>query len=1288
MQTGDSKRDGAPVAYRDSAEARQILETLPAAAYLCDREGLITYFNARAARLWGRAPKLNDPTDRFCGSFRLYSPDGAPIRHEECWMALALREGREYLECEIVIERPDGSRRFVTAHASPFCDKGPWVSGAVNVLVDVTDRKRMEVALRDEEARKSAILNSALDAIITVDHEGRIADFNPAAIQMFGYGPEEVIGRTLAELVCPPHSRNGYWSLFEQFLRTGEGDVLDRRVEQSAQRQDGGVFPVELTITMTRLREKPPLYTAFLRDLSDQKQIEQARQETEQRFTSFMRHLPAAAWIKDVQGRYVFANDHAQQVFGTSLEQLRDKTDLEIFPPETAKQFQENDRRARENRRVLRTVEQLEHEDGIVHESVVTKFPILNAEGKVVLLGGVAVDVTEQRQAVQALRESEAKLRGVLDHTRACIFAKDLAGRYILANKSTAKLFGWPDEHFGLGRTDHELHPQQQAEAFVANDRMVLEGGKPLECEEVVECANDPRTYLVSKFPLRDANGHVYAVCGIASDITDRKRAEAALRNSEERYRRLAELTPVAVYTCQAPEGEITYFNKHAAHLWGREPKVGDTDERFCGSFRLWRTDGTLLPHEQTPMAVALREGREFRNESVIIQRPDGTQIHVLVNIDPIRDDGGRVVAAINAFHDTTALNRAHESLRESERRLATLVSNLPGMAYRCRNDENWSHEFVSDGVIAITGLQPEEFTSGKIHWKHIQHPEDETLVVNAVRGAVRQRRPFQVEYRVLHKDGSVRWVLEQGEGIFDSEDKLIALEGFVADITDRKQADAALKAKEAELELITGTTPVILSRCSRDLRYLFSNRAAAAQFNLTPTQVIGRPIADVMGEQTFAVIKPYIDQVLQGQAVEFEAELPYLGAGPRWVRVNYVPERDETGEVVGWIASIVDITERKQAEAALQEANRRKDEFLAMLAHELRNPLAPIRTGLELMTLVKNDPVTMEEIRGTMERQTRQLITLVDDLLDVSRITRGRLELRKCRVRLADVVQSAVEAARPLVDEASHHLAIELPEEPLYMDADPNRLAQVLSNLLNNASKYTPEGGRIWLTAQHVGDGVAIRIRDTGIGIPAEMFDRVFEMFTQIGGPQEQGYTGLGIGLTLVKTLVEMHGGSIEVQSDGVKQGSTFTVRLPLLADMLEDEVQPARQIDRASAGARLRVLVVDDNEAAARMLSMVVKTLGNDVRTASDGQQAVDLAAEFRPDVVLMDLGMPTMNGYDAARLIRRQPWGREIVLVALTGWGQDEYRQRTREAGFDHHFVKPAEPAELQQLFADLR
>jgi PAS domain S-box-containing protein len=379
------------------------------------------------------------------------------------------------------------------------------------------------------------------------------------------------------------------------------------------------------------------------------------------------------------------------------------------------------------------------------------------------------------------------------------------------------------------------------------------------------------------------------------------------------------------------------------------------------------------------------------------------------------------------------------------------------------------------------------------------------------------------------------------------------------------------------------------------------------------------------------------------------------------------------------------DLIERFRYEQALKDADRRKDEFLATLAHELRNPLAPIRTGLQLMSMANGDETAVEQARTMMGRQLTQLIRLVDDLMDVSRISRGNIELRKDRIELAAAVNSAVEASRPLIEEMGHELSVTLPQQPVVVEADLTRLAQVFLNLLNNAAKYTDRRGRISLVAERQGSDVAIAVRDTGVGIPAANLPKLFEMFSQVQGTLSRSQGGLGIGLCLVKRLVEMHGGRIEARSDGPGLGSEFVVRLPVAVEACRPEGRGLETGDVARSS--LRVLIVDDNRDSADSLSIMLKMMGNTTRTAYDGQEAVSVAGEFRPDVILLDLGLPRMSGYEACRRIREQPGGEAVVMVAQTGWGQEEDRQRTHDAGFDHHMVKPVDPQALMRLLAGL-
>ncbi len=393
-------------------------------------------------------------------------------------------------------------------------------------------------------------------------------------------------------------------------------------------------------------------------------------------------------------------------------------------------------------------------------------------------------------------------------------------------------------------------------------------------------------------------------------------------------------------------------------------------------------------------------------------------------------------------------------------------------------------------------------------------------------------------------------------------------------------------------------------------------------------------------------------------------------------------------------LVSIDDVTDLRQAERlridaeTLRLVDRRKDEFLGILAHELRNPLAPMRFALETMRLTETNPVETARAREVLERQVGHMVRIVDDLLDVSRITQGKVELRRELLRLADIVYAAVEFSRPAADAARHVLTVSLPDEPVIIDGDPVRLTQVLVNLLNNAIKFTPEAGHIWLIAEIVGDSsdsrdmVRIRVRDTGIGIAADMRDSIFEMFMQGDRSLERRRGGLGVGLTLVQNLVALHGGTVDASSDGPGRGSEFSVVLPV-DPTTPRPLTPARDVADSRPQRALRILVADDSDDGRRMLEVLLTSYGHTVATAEDGSRAIAIAAEFHPDVAILDIGMPGLNGYEVAARLRDRDPERPALLIAMSGWGQTEDKQRAIDAGFDHHFTKPADVQSLLAL-----
>jgi len=420
-----------------------------------------------------------------------------------------------------------------------------------------------------------------------------------------------------------------------------------------------------------------------------------------------------------------------------------------------------------------------------------------------------------------------------------------------------------------------------------------------------------------------------------------------------------------------------------------------------------------------------------------------------------------------------------------------------------------------------------------------------------------------------------------------------------------------------------------------------------------------------------------------------WDMEQRVKGVDGRWhsVLARGVPVKNARGAIVAWAGINLDIARLKQVEDELRELDQRKNEFLATLAHELRNPLAPLRNGLEVMRLASNSPQTVEKARGMMQRQLTQMVRLVDDLLDVSRVSRGKIELRRERVELASVLRNALETSEPIMAERRHAFEVDIPARRILVDADVTRLSQVFWNLLNNAAKYTETGGRVRLSVQPLDGEVEVSVRDNGIGIPPDMQARVFDIFTQVDRTLEKAQGGLGIGLSIAKRLVEMHGGTITVKSEGHGTGCQFVVRLPATVEREASRIGSETGQHAALGGPRHRVLVVDDNPDSATTLSLMLEVIGNDVRVAHDGEEAIEMAARFRPDAILLDIGMPKMNGFDACRRIRETEAGRQAFIVALTGWSQEQDRKRSAAAGFDRHLVKPVEPATLEKLIRGL-
>ena len=640
------------------------------------------------------------------------------------------------------------------------------------------------------------------------------------------------------------------------------------------------------------------------------------------------------------------------------------------------------------------------------------------------------------------------------------------------------------------------------------------------------------------------------------------------------------------------------------------------------------------------------------------------------------------LIARVHArIEIATERKRREDALRSSEERFRLMADHAPVMVWVTEPDGRCS--FLSRSWYEFTGQTPD--TALGHGWVNAVHPDDRAHAAGVFSQANEQHAPFQIEYRLRRQDGVYRWAIDAAAPRFGATGEYQGYIGSVIDITERKQAEDEMRQSRQQLRLVTDAIPALVSYIDADRRYRFNNRAYADWFGHEPQDLQGRTMREVLGEAAYEQLRPHVDRALAGEIVSFDGIVNYRNAGPRDVHVSYVPDLAESGVARGFYALITDQSARTKAEQALRDADRRKDEFLAMLAHELRNPLAPIRSAAEVLRLGDMQGGPQQWAREVIERQTQQLTRLVDDLLDVSRITRGMVTIRREALDVADIVQRSVETSRPMIESRHQQLTVTIPPEQLCVAGDLTRLVQVVANLLNNAAKYTEEGGRIAVEVRGEDGTAAISVRDNGIGLSAELLPHVFDLFTQASRSLDRSQGGLGVGLTVVRRLVELHGGTVDARSAGPGQGSEFIVRLPLV----ESEARPAEPAGNADTGQvptsahELRVLVVEDHADSADMMAFLIEAQGHQVYKALDGAAALDTALAVRPDVVFCDIGLPGMNGYELAAALRREPLLGDVRLIAVSGYGREEDRQRAEAAGFDAHLTKPIEPRVLHSL-----
>jgi PAS domain S-box-containing protein len=904
---------------------------------------------------------------------------------------------------------------------------------------------------------------------------------------------------------------------------------------------------------------------------------------------------------------------------------------------------------------------------------------------------------------LKTLRASEERFRLLVDGTRDyAIYMLDPTGRIVSWNPGAERINHVQADEI-IGQHYSRFYTHEDVDAGKPDEHLRLAALAGKYEDEGWRVRNDGSRFWASIVltALRDEAGNLRGYSKITRDITEEKQNQENARRfrEEEAARRAAEELAAAVdkererlrVTLQSigdgvittdAAGLVTFLNPVAEALTGWSERDGACGQPLTTVFNIIH-EQTRCPAEN-PAARAMNERRVvgLAHRTILTAR-DGSERPIADSAAPIRDSDGSMAGVVLVFRDVTDQRRV-ELADQKHREILTLVHQIGKIGHwewNAQTDQNvWSPE-----IEALYGLPPGGFEGGYQGWAKLLHPDDLPKAEADVRRALETGQYF-TEFRVIWPDGSVHWLETRAKMFKDDRGKPLRMTGVNMDITDRKRQEEALLASEQRWRTMAEALPNLVWTDLPDGQCDWLSSQWGKYTGIPEQELLGlRWLETVIHpDDRQRTLRCWVAACADQADYDLEYRIRRHDGEYRWFKTRGVPMRDQDGKIVYWFGTCTDIEDVKRMETALRETDRRKNEFLATLAHELRNPLAPIRSGLQVLRLTE-DKLIEEQAREMMERQLAHMVRLIDDLLDISRISSNKMELRKAPIPLASVIDNAVETARPLIDAKGHKLTLTLPPEPLVVDADLTRLAQVFWNLINNSAKYTDPGGQIGLTAQREGDEVVVTVRDTGVGIPPEALPSLFTLFTQIGDRLERSQGGLGIGLALVKGLVVLHGGTVLARSAGTGKGTEVVVRLPL-------SHKPSR-IDRTASNQAVdghqkrRILVVDDSRDGAASLGMMLSLQGHDTRTAHDGLEALELAEAFRPDVIILDIGLPRLNGYDACRRIREQAWSSSTLMIAVTGWGQVDDRLRSREAGFDFHLVKPIDPETLGRILASL-
>ncbi|MBD2196139.1 MULTISPECIES: PAS domain-containing protein [Calothrix] len=1276
-------------------ELQTLFEIIPIGiAIATDPDCLQMHSNAYLRQLLGVEPSRNvskssPPQEQ--PSYRTFR-DGKEVPAAELPMQIAARLGVDVRDAEFEILLADGTVCQILAYATPLRDEQQQIRGCIGAFVDITERHQTAAALKTSQQRYQELAEAMPQMVWTADASGAVNYWNQRWYDYTGLSPAESMGVAGVDQVHP-QERDRTLEKWSQSVANGQPFEIEYRI-----RRVDGVYHWFICRGIPTKDSQGQItgWIGTITDIDHQKQLEKQllneianHERSEAILQAFIAASPTVLVLFDRELRFLYGNEALAKINGLPLSEHIGKTLWDIVP-QMAPDFAPLLFNVMETQQPVLNLEfRGEVRPGVFRHTIANHYPVCLPSGEAIGVGVAVMDITNLTLAQQELAESEARFRTLADNISQFAWMADETGAIFWYNKRWYDYTGTtPQEMLGWGW--QKVHHPQHKERVVKKFRHSMETGESWEDTFLLRSQNgEYRWFLSRAIPVLDEQGKVLRWFGTNTDITDLRETEIALKQTTERLNLALKSTP------------ITLFNQdlNLRYTWIYNPSFD-----FAVAEVIGKQDQDLLSPETAAYLTQLKQqvldtGVSLRQEVKLIKDRQ-TAYHDLT-IDPIRDAQNNIVGITCAAVDIT--DRKHAELALQEVHIQLEAALAAGLIYTWRwhipdnrviTDRSSAHLFGVDPESAAAGLPIEQFINAI-------HPEDLPLVSAAIKRAIAYREDYVVEYRIINAEQQERWVIARGRVEYDANGKAIAFPGVLADITDRKQSEAALRQSEDRLRMAIESAQLGTWDLNISTNQLIWDVGCKAMFGLPPE-------AETSLEVFFAGLHPddrdRLEQIVQAAfnpatGGQYDVEYRTIGINDgieRWIRAKGQTYFDAAGHPLRFIGTVLDITEQKCAEAqrekllqqeqaareAAERANRIKDEFLAVLSHELRSPLNPILGWTKLLQSRKLDESKTVEALATIERNVKLQTQLIDDLLDVAKILRGKLSLNLTSVNLSFIITAAIDTVKTAAIAKSITIHPVLPNIG-QVPGDAARLQQIIWNLLSNAIKFTPNGGRVDIKLQKVSDRAEIIVKDTGKGISPDFLPHLFESFRQEDASITRKYGGLGLGLAIVRQLVEAHGGAIAADSPGIGLGATFTVQLPLLN--LVPEIQPtedffAQKLDLSG----IRILAVDDDTDAREFLTVLLTQHGAEVVTVTTAAEVLATLEFFPADILISDIGMPEVDGYTLIQQIRALPpkKGGQIPAIALTAYARVDDYQRALNSGYHRHLTKPLDPEKLVQ------